>query len=167
MARGWAAALLLVAAGCTSSAPKVTGPVLPVNEVPAAVRAVEALGVPNDVRNYTEINVVTEGINVFAVTFPGKERAYLYSGGKLGDPGPETASEGEPFTLRGIPLEQAAKVSAYVTKQFKGSVVTQVALVIVKPNGLVWAVRSQSSKGGLLNTLFSPDGQIISTLPAN
>jgi uncharacterized protein RhaS with RHS repeats len=166
MARGWAAALLIVAA-CSSSAPKAIGPVLPVQDVPAAVRAVEALTVATDVRNYTEINVVPEGVNVFAVTSPGKERAYLYSGGKLGEPGPETTSEGESFTLRGIPLEQAAKVSAYVTKQFKGSTVTQVALVTVKPNGLVWAVRSQSGKGGLVNTLFSPDGQIISALPAN
>jgi hypothetical protein len=165
--RRWAATLLLVAVGCSSSAPKVAGPVLPVNDVPAAVRAVEALSVSNDMHNYTEINVVPEGVNVFAVTSPGKERAYLYSGDKLGEPGPETASEGEPFTLQGIPLEQAAKVSAYVTKQFKGSTVTQVALVTVKPNGLVWAVRSQSAKGGLLNTLFSPDGKIISTLPAN
>ena len=145
----------------------MTGLVLPVNDVPAAVRAVEALSVSKDVQNYTEINVVPEGINVFAVTSPGQERAYLYSGGKLGEPGPETASEGEPFRLRGIPLDQAAKVSAYVTKQFKGSTVTQVALVMVKPNGLVWAVRSQSGKGGLLNSLFSPDGKIISALPAN
>lgn len=167
MVRGWAAALLLVAVGCTSSTPKVTGPLLPINDVPAAVRAVEALSVLNDVHYYTEINVVPEGINVFAVTSPGKERAHLYSGGKLGEPGPEMASEGEPFTLRAIPLEQAAKVSAYVTKQFKGSTVTQVALVMVKPNGLVWAVRSQSGKGGLLNSLFSPDGKIISALPAN
>jgi hypothetical protein len=166
MLKRWAASLLLIAAGCTSSAPKVTGPVLPVKDVPAAVRAVEALNVTNDAHNYTEINVVPEGVNVFAVTSPGKERAYLYTGGKIGEPGPETASEGEPFTLRGIPMEQAAKVSAYVTKQFKGSTVTQVALVTVKPNGLVWAVRSQSEKGGLLNTLFSPDGQIISALPA-
>lgn len=167
MARGWIAALLLFAAGCTSSAPKVTGPVLPVSNVPAAVRAVEALNVSSEGHNYTEINVVPEGVNVFAVTSPGKERAYLYSGGKLGEPGPETASESEQFALRGIPLEQAAKVSTYVTKQFKGSTVTQIALVTVKPNGLVWAVRSQSDKGGLLNTLFSPDGQIISALPAN
>ncbi len=145
----------------------MTGPVLPVNDVPAAVRAVEALRVSTEGQNYTEINVVPEGVNVFAVTSPGKERAYLYSGGKLTEPGPETATEGEPFTLRGIPLEQAVKVSAYVTKQFKGSTVTQVALVTVKPNGLVWAVRSQSDKGGLLNTLFSPDGQIISAVPAN
>ncbi len=140
---------------------------LPVNDVPAAVRAVEALSASNDARNYTEINVVPDGVNVFAVTSAGKERAYLYSGDKLGEPGPETPSEGEPFTLRGIPLEQAAKVSAYVTKQFKGSIVAQVALVVVKPNGLVWAVRSQSGKGGLLNTLFSPDGKIISAVPAN
>jgi hypothetical protein len=166
MFRRWTAALLLVA-GCTSSAPKVIGPVLPVNDVPAAVRAVEALSASNDVHNYTEINVVTDGVNVFAVTSPGRERAFLYSGKKLSEPGPETASEGESFTLQGIPLEQAAKVSAYVTKQFKGSTVTQVALVTVKPNGLVWAVRSQSGKGGLLNTLFSPDGKIISAVPAN
>lgn len=137
------------------------------NDVPAAVRAVEALSVSSEGHNYTEINVVPEGVNVFAVTSPGKERAYLYSGGKLGEPGPETASEGEQFALRGIPLEQAAKVSTYVTKQFKGSTVNQIALVTVKPNGLVWAVRSQSGKGGLLNSLFSPDGKIISALPAN
>jgi hypothetical protein len=160
-------AVVLVTVGCTSSTAKVTGPVLPVNDVPAAVHAVQALSASSDVHNYTEINVVPEGVNVFSVTSPGKERAYFYSADKLGEPGPEAASESEPFTLRGIQLEQAAKVSAYVTKQFKGSTVTQVALVTVKPNGLVWAVRSQSAKGGLLNTLFSPDGKIISTLPAN
>jgi hypothetical protein len=169
MARRWAAVLLLLAAACSSSTPKVTGPVLPLADVTAAVKAVEALGAlgaSKDAPMYTEINIVPEGVNVFAVTSPGKERSYLYSSGKLGEPGPETASEGEPFVLRGIPLEQAAKVVAFVTKQFKGSTVTQVALVTVKPSGLVWAVRSQSGQGGLVNTLFSPDGQIISALPA-
>ena len=115
---------------------------------------------------YTEINMALEGVNLFVVTESGRETPYLYAAGKLNAPAQSQPAEGEPFAVTGVPLEQAAKVAAFVTKQFKGSTITSIALVVVKPNGLVWAVRSRSVKGGLLNSLFSPDGQIISTLPA-
>jgi hypothetical protein len=164
MPRRLAAVILAVLAACSSSTKTAKGPDLHIEDVAAAVAAVEAK-LPG--AQYTEINLAPEGVNLFVVTSPGRESPYLYAAGALNAPGPEQPVEGEPFAVTGVPLDQAAKVSAFVTKEFKGATVTSVALVVVKPSGLVWAVRSQSVKGGLLNSLFSPDGKIISTLPAN
>ena len=155
---------MVVLAACTSSKPSAKLPTLPVKDVPAAVAAMQVVA-PG--AQFTEINVAPDGVNLFVVTSPGKEKSYLYAAGRLSDASPEQPSEGEPFPITGVPLDQAAKVAAFATKQFKGATVTSVALVVVKPSGLVWAVRSQSEQGGLLNTLFSPDGQIISAVPAN
>ena len=163
MPRRLAAVLLVVLAACSSSTKTQISPDLHIEDVAAAVAAVEAK-LPG--AQYTEINVAHEGVNLFVVASPGRERSYLYAAGQLNAPTPEQPVEGEPFAVTGVPLDQAAKVEAFVTKQFKGSTVTSVALVVVKPNGLVWAVRSQSVKGGLLNSFFSPDGKIISALPA-
>jgi hypothetical protein len=163
MVRRWAAALLLLAA-CSSSTKTAKGPDLHIEDLAAAVAAVQA---ERPAAQYTEINMALEGVNLFVINEPGRETPYLYAAGKLNAPAQSQPAQGEPFTVTGVPLDQAAKVAAFVTKQFKGSTVTSVALLVVKPNGLVWAVRSQSGKGGLLNTLFSPDGQIISTVPAN
>jgi hypothetical protein len=57
-------------------------------------------------------------------------------------------------------------VAAFVSKQFKGATATSVALLDVNPFGLVWAVRSRSPRGGLLNSMFSPDGKLLSTADA-
>lgn len=161
MLRRWIAALVLVA-GCSSTQRGALA--VPVSDIPAAVAAV-AKATP--ATRFTEIKVTPEGVTLFAVTAPGKERSYLYVKGTLAEPGPEDQSDGESFALTGIPLDQGAKVAAFVTKQYPGAVITTVSLVTVKPNGLVWAVRSQSTKGGLLNSLFSPDGNLISAFPAN
>jgi hypothetical protein len=160
--RGGTAVVLLVLAACSRHASS-PAPTLPVRDVPAAVAAVQALA---PAAQFTEINASPDGVNVFAVTAPGKERSYLYTQGKLGEPGPEQSAEGDPFALTGVGLDQATKLAAFVAKQYPGSKVTSVALTVVKPNGLVWAVRSQSVKGGLLNSLFTPDGQLISAFPA-
>lgn len=165
MGHRWAAAVCAAAlVSCSSSTPRAVGPVLPTADVPAAVAAAKGI-VPG--AQFTEINVSPGGVNVFVVTSPGKETSYLFARGASGEPSAEQASEGEPFSVEGVPLDQGTKVAAFAAAQFKGSTVTSVALLVVKPNGLVWAVRSQSVKGGLLNTLFSPDGHVISALPAN
>lgn len=155
------AAVLL--AGCSSRAASNTA-TLPLHDVPAAVAAVQAAVSPSQ---FTEINASPDGVTLFALTAPGKERSYLYTGGKLAESGPEGPAQGDAFSLTGVSLDQAAKVASFVTKQYPGSSVTSVALTVVKPNGLVWAVRSQSVKGGLLNSLFSPDGHLLSAFPAN
>jgi hypothetical protein len=164
MPRRFAAVLLVVLAACSGSSTTKKGPDLHIQDVAAAVAAVEA---QRPGSQYTEINMALEGVNLFVVTEPGRETPYLYAAGKLNAPAQGQSAEGEPFAVTGVPLDQAAKVSAFVTKEFKGSTITSVALVVVKPNGLVWAVRSQSARGGLLNSLFSPDGKMISALPAN
>jgi hypothetical protein len=163
MPRRLAALLLVVLAACSSSTKAAKGPELHIEDVVAAVAAVEAK-LPG--AKYTEINMAPEGVNLFVITSPGRESSFLYAAGALNAPTPEQPAEGEAFAVTGVPLDQAAKVAAFITKEFKGSTITGVALLVVKPNGLVWAVRSQSVKGGLLNSLFSPDGKIISTLPA-
>ena len=163
MSRRWVAALVLLAA-CSSRTPAAKGPSLPTADIPAAVAAVQAVA-PG--AQFTEINLSPEGVTLFVVSSQGKEKSYLYAAAKLGEPSGEQPAEGDPFPIAGVPLDQATKVVAFATKQFAGATVTSVALVVVKPSGLVWAVRSQSTRGGLLNSLFSPDGKIISSLPAN
>jgi hypothetical protein len=163
MLRRLAAVILVVLTACSSSTKTAKGPDLHIEDVAAAVAAVEA---KLPAAQYTEINLAPEGVNLFVITSPGRETSYLYAAGALNAPTPEQPAEGEPFAVTGVPLDQAAKVASFITKEFKGSTITSVALVVVKPNGLVWAVRSQSVKGGFLNSLFSPDGKIISTLPA-
>lgn len=156
-----AVAMLLVGCSSRAASPK---PTLPLHDVAAAAAAVQAAA-PNT--QFTEINASPDGVSLFALTSPGKERSYLYSQGKLAEPGPEEAAQGDAFALTGISLDQAAKVASFVTKQYPGSSVTSVALTVVPPNGVVWAVRSQSVKGGLLNSLFTSDGHLISAFPAN
>jgi hypothetical protein len=163
MLRRFAVVLLVVLGACSSSTKVGKGPDLHIQDVIAAVAAVEAK-LPG--AQYTEINMAPEGVNLFVISSPGQESSFLYAAGALNAPTPEQPAEGEAFAVTGVPLDQAAKVAAFVAKEFKGSTVTSVALVVVKPSGLVWAVRSQSANGGLLNSLFSPDGKIISTLPA-
>jgi hypothetical protein len=148
--------------GCSGSKATKGSTVLPLGDLPGAVAAVQAV-IP--AAKFTEINVSPVGITLFAVPLPGQERSFLYVSGKLGEPGPDAPSVGEAFTLEGISLDQGAKSAAFVANQFQGAEVTSVALVTVKPNGLVWAVRSRSVKGGLLNSLFSPDGHLISSFP--
>jgi hypothetical protein len=158
--RALACVVLLV--GCSSSRATTNSTVLPLGDLPGAVAAVQAV-IPG--AKFTEINVSPAGVTLFAVPLPGQERSYLYLAGKLGEPGPDAPSLGEAFALEGISLDQGAKSAAFVAHQFEGAEVTSVALVRVKPNGLVWAIRSRSVKGGLLNNLFSPDGHLISAFP--
>ncbi len=167
MHRVWTlAAAAVTLASCSSRASSTTS-TLPLQDVPAAVAAVAAVQTALPDPQFTEINASPDGVTLFAVVASGKERSYLYSGGKLAEPGPEEPAQGDTFALKGVELDQAAKVASFVTKRYPGSSVTSVALTVVKPNGLVWAVRSQSVKGGLLNSLFSPDGHLISAFPAN
>jgi hypothetical protein len=136
---------------------------LKVAEVPAAVAAVQqALG---GAQQYTEINVISSGVNLF-VASNGQERAYFYVDGSLQPPGAPASTETTPFGLDGVDLTAPVRLVADAQQRFPGAVVETVALVRTSDLGLVWGLRTRSSRGGVLNVLYSPDGRLVAVSPA-
>jgi hypothetical protein len=143
--------------------PGGTATELKVAEVPAAVAAVQqALG---GAQQYTEINVISSGVNMF-VASSGQERAYFYTDGSLQPPGAPAATETTPFGLDGVDLTAPARLVPDAQHRFPGAVVETVALVRTSDLGLVWGLRTRSSRGGVLNVLYSPDGRLLAVSPA-
>jgi hypothetical protein len=165
------AVVMVLAAACSDgggqAAPTTTvaaGTDLRVRDVEAAVRAVEAArGGP---QRYTEINAITTGVNVFVAVSDTDELDYFFTGGGLTEPEAPKPLAGEPFTLEGVDLTAPARLVDDVHERFPGSRVTQVALVRLPDLGLVWGVRSRSSRGGDLNVFFTPDGRLQTVAPA-
>jgi hypothetical protein len=170
---------VLLVVGCTSgetssststSVATATGEALTpierfVADVPAAVAAVESQrGAP---QRYTEINVSPDGVNLFVLTGDGRENVFTYSGGALSEAPEPAAATGEGFAAVDVALDRGPELLDQVRKALPGSRIVTVAIVQVAPEGLVWAVRSQSSKGGFINSLFSPQGKLLSAEPAS
>lgn len=167
------ALLLLVAslAACSSGdgggdtpAVETTTP-LRVADVPAAVAALEErLGGP---QQYTEINTTTDGVNLFVATTPSTESPWFFrSGGGLEAPPADVAAAGTPFAVAGLDLSLGADLVLQVQRQLPGAVVLSCALVQVPDQGLVWALRSRSVRGGELDVLFAPDGRLLAGGPS-
>jgi hypothetical protein len=154
-----------VLAACSSSTTKPTSKPagLPVAEIPKAVAAVEQkLG---GAQTYSEINANATGVNMFVLGADGTERVYSYANGVLDEPDPPVPAEGNGFAATDVALDKGPSLVRKVEKKLKGSTVEQVAIVIVKPEGLVWGIRSRSAKGGQVNNLFGPDGRLLSVAP--
>jgi hypothetical protein len=139
----------------TTAAP-VVGTGLDAADIPTAVAAVEAAR--GGKQQYTEINAAAGGVNVFVSAGGQQELAYYFSAGKLADPGAPEAATNEPFALDGVALDAGARLIDQTQKQFPGAVVVSAAIFVVPGQGLSWALQSQSSRGGLLNVVYSPDG---------
>jgi hypothetical protein len=180
MRRAWNVVVLLAAlglglgaAGCSGddgAGPSATtvkqGTVLQVDDIPAAVAAVEAArGGPQE---YAEINATPEGVNLFVAVGADEELAFFYrsAGPSLEPPERPTPLSSAPFPLDGIDLAIAPDLVQRVQDEFPGSEVVQVALVQLPDQGVVWGVRSRSAMGGLLNVFFSPTGAILAVDPA-
>jgi hypothetical protein len=143
------------------------GTELRVQDLPAAVAAVEAaLGGP---QRYAEINLTTGGVNLFVASSDSEELAYYYDAatGSLQAPDAPEPISGTPFSLEGMDLTQAPSLVQQLQDQFPGSQVLQLAIVQLPDQGLVWALRSQSALGGLLNVFFAPTGALLAVSPAS
>ena len=149
-----AAAFVLAACSSPSPAPGATSVA---GEIPAAVAASKA-------QRFTEINASVDGVTLF-IADGALERSVVYRSGRLDAPSAPQNGSGNPFDAAKVRLSLGADLVKQVEAQFPGSRVTTVALLEVPPNGLVWALRSRSSKGGLLNLLFTPDGAPLSAVP--
>jgi hypothetical protein len=149
----------------TASAEVQTTTPLQADEIPAAVAALEQrLGGPQE---YTEINAIPEGVNLFVAIEEGQEAPWFYrSEGGLEPPPAFSDAAGEPFSVEGVDLALADDLVLQVQRQFPGAVVTSVALLDVPDQGLVWALRSQSPRGGVLQVTFSTDGRVLSATPS-
>jgi hypothetical protein len=149
----------------TTTVAPIVGTGLDVADIPAAVAAVEAAR--GGKQQYTEINAVAGGVNLFVSAGSNQEVAYYYSAGKLGDPAAPAAATNQPFALDGVALDAGPRLIDQTQKQFPGAVVVSAAIFLVPGQGLSWALQSQSPKGGLLNVAYSPDGaNLKSVAPA-
>lgn len=138
--------------------------VLAVDDLPAAVAAVEAeRGGP---QRYTEINVIPDGVNLFVALSERQEVSYFHGADGLEEPSPPQPASGTAFELGDTPLDLAGQLVRDVQTRFPGAEVVSVALVEAPDLGLVWALRSRSSRGGVLEVLFSSDGRLLSVAPA-
>ncbi len=140
------------------------GTILEVTDIPAAVRAVEAAR--HGRSRYVEINASADGVNVFVADSPTTEVAYFYAGGKLQPPGAPEAQASPPFDLGTIDPAVGARLVQQTQDHFPGATVTEVALLEVGDQGLRWALRSRSSRGGLLDSFYTPNGELASVAPA-
>jgi len=142
----------------------VQGTLLKVADFPAAVAAVEAArGGPQQL---VEVNANADGVNVFVAADPETEVSYFYTGGALQAPGQPVPISSAPFDHTGIDLTLGTELVQRTQDQFPGATVVSVALVQVPDDGLRWAIRSRSSRGGLLNVLYSPTGDLVTVAPA-
>jgi hypothetical protein len=143
------------------------GTELRAQDLAAAVAAVEAeRGGP---QQFAEINLTTGGVNLFVASSDTEELAYYYDAvtGTLDAPAAPDPISGAPFSLEGIDLSLAPSLVQQIQDRFPGSEVRQLALVQLPDQGLVWALRSQSALGGLLNVFLSPTGAILAVDPAS
>jgi hypothetical protein len=132
---------------------------LRVGDIPAAVAAVEQrLGGP---QRYSEINAAKEGVNVFVVVDDAHEQTWFFNGHTLQGPGEvEPTEDHKPFTLESVKLDVAATLARSVLDRFPGATLIQLALI--RPDeGVIWAVRTRGSLGGIAETFFNTDGQPI------
>ena len=141
------------------------GTVLAVDEVAPAIAALEAAR--GGAQRYTEINANADGVSLFVAVDEGHEVAYLYADGVLGPPDPPVPLTGAPFTLDGVDRHLAPELVRRTQQQLPGAEVTALALVQPPDVGLVWALKSRSPRGGVLNVLYSPTGQLLSVAPGS
>jgi hypothetical protein len=147
------------------SAQKSASPHVRADEIPAAVHAVEqATGGP---QRYTEINANTDGVTLFVASGETDEVSYFFHDGTLDAPSSPTPRQNPPFALDGVPLDVAARVVTRIEDQFKGAVVTKLALIDLPDQGLGWAVTHRSASGGLLNSFYAPTGEVKAVAPAD
>jgi hypothetical protein len=150
--------------GC-GGAKKASDPQIRAGDIPAAVHAVEqAAGGP---QRYTEINANIDGVTLFVASGDNDEVSYFFHAGTLDPPGAPAPRQDEPFALDGVPLDVAAQLVTRIEQQFKGAVVTKLALVDLPGQGLGWAMTDRSASGGLLNSFYAPTGEVKVAVPAD
>lgn len=152
-----------LAVGCSSTG-KTAAPQMRAADIPAAVRAVEqAVGGP---QRYTEINANADGVTLFVTSGDTDEVSYFFHDGTLDPPSAPSPRQDEPFALDGVPLDVGAQLVTRIEQEFKGAVVTRLALIDLPDQGPGWALTHRSASGGLLNSFYSPTGEVKVAVPA-
>jgi hypothetical protein len=152
--------LVLAVTACASSGSGAR-PEVRIDEIPAAVKAVEAqLG---GVQRYSEINATPSEVNLFVVDAAGRESAYVFRKGRLEPPPDSQPAQGATFAAADIEFDPR-EVLGQVRKQLPDA---EVLTFSVQPGGdstqLVATV--QSDQGGRISVLLAPDGRILGAQP--
>lgn len=140
---------------------------LAVDEIAAAIAAVEeARGGP---QRYTEINANVEGVTLFVAVDATSEVDYFYADGVLEPAGAPVARSSPAFALDGVASDIAPELVRATQERFPGATVTALALAQLGGDGVgggegapVWALRSRSARGGVLDVVYSPACELIS-----
>jgi hypothetical protein len=106
-------------------------------------------------------------VTLFVASGDTDEVSYFFHNGTLDPPGAPTPRAGPPFAVDGVPLDVGAQLVTRIEQQFKGAVVTRLALIDLADQGLGWAVTHRSPSGGLLNSFYSPTGEVKVAVPAD
>jgi hypothetical protein len=148
---------------CGGGDPPALATELAIDDVPAAVEAVEAaLGGP---QQYTEINVGSDLVNLFVAADGGQELAYVYRGGTLSAPPAPADATLPAFDLTGVDLTVAAGLDTRLGAELGGEAeLTRLALQVVDGAPRFVAV-VVSSRGGALAVLVSGSGEILGVNP--
>lgn len=142
----------------------VQGTILKVADFPAAVAAVEAER--GGAQQLVEVNATPDGVNVFVPADDANEVAYFYADGQLQAPGAPAPISSAAFDRAGIDLGLGAALVQRTQEQFPGATVVSVALLQLPDQGVRWALRSRSARGGLLNAIYTATGELVSVAPA-
>lgn len=138
-----------------------TGAALAVDQIAPAIAAVEAArGGP---QRFTEINTNVEGVTLFVAVDATSEVDYFYADGVLEPAGAPVAQSSPAFALDGVARDIAPELVRATQERFPGATVTALALAQLGGDaGPVWALRSRSVRGGVLDVVYSPAGELIS-----
>jgi len=153
----------LAACGGSSGPKVVTTTKLRADEIPAGVAAVEKAR--GGAQHYTEINATPDGVNLFVVVDATHEVSYFFTDKGLGAASAPQAQGGTPYVLDGVDLTIGHQLIIDTQAKFVGSAVTQISIVTTSDLGVVWGLKSRSTKGGVLNVLYGPTGHLLSVAP--
>jgi hypothetical protein len=157
-----AAVLALVACG-GGDGDRTSPPVL-VEQIPAAVKALEArLG---GTQRYSEINATPSEVNLFVVDAEGQESAYVYRDGDLEPPPAAQPTQAPTFAAADMAFEPD-DVLGQVAEELPHAAVLAFS---VQPGasgaaGTQMVATVQSAEGGRLSVLLGPTGEILGARP--
>ncbi len=136
------------------------GQPLRLEAMPAAVEAVEsALGGP---QRFYEVNATPTLVNVFVAGSDGSATAYVYDAvnDALGEPSQPQAASGNTFTWSQVDFD-ADQVLAPTLEQLPEALPRTFAVTAASETAVQYLVTMESARGGILDVLVAPDGEVL------
>jgi hypothetical protein len=161
---------LLTWVGCSGGSDgdvAVDGPLpIAIDQLAPAVDAVRDVHPGEDVR-FTEINVQTSLVNLFVEQPATTELAYVWSEGRLEDPGPVQSQVpgARSFDLDAVDLGAPNKMLQTLRDELPGSVPVELTLVDSVDLGLSWGACLNGERGEAIAVAFTLRGEIIGVVP--